>query len=87
MHFGESFFGQTETVNTQQQQTNVTRRGRSVGREGKWEWREESWKIKWEVVGGGGRLEKGATAGAELLLLDFRDSPRTGLQESVDLLC
>ena len=52
-----------------------------------WEWREESLNIKWEVVGGCGRLEKGASGGAELLLLDFSDSPRTGLQESFDLLC
>ena len=49
-----------------------------------WEWREESLNMK--VVGGCGRLEKGASGEAELLLLDFNDSPRTGLQEYFDLL-
>lgn len=81
--------------NTQLKQTNVTRRGRSIDRElrGK---REESWKIKWEIMGGGRirkekirggrRREKGASGGDALeLLLDFSDSPRTGLQESFDL--
>ena len=82
--------------NTQLQQTNVTRRGRSVDEElrGK---REDTWKIKWEMAGGGrmrkekirgGRKgEKGASGGDALeLLLDFSDSPRTGLQVSFDLL-
>ena len=49
--------------------------------------------MKWEVVGGGrirkekirgGRRDKGASGGDALeLLLDFSDSPRTGLQARI----
>ena len=72
---------------TQLQQTSVTRRGRSVGREerGKrernWEGGERCEKMRRE------RSEKGAAGEAALellLLLDFSDSPRTGLQEYFD---
>ena len=56
--------------------------------------KEDTWVRKWEIVGGEGEIEKGegklekgegeiekgASGGEALELLDFRDSPRTGLQ-------
>ena len=56
--------------------------------------KEDTWVRKWEIVGGEGeiekgegeiekgegKIEKGPSGGEALELLDFRDSPRTGLQ-------
>ena len=42
--------------------------------------KEDTWVRKWEIVGGEGEIEKGVSGGEALELLDFRDSPRTGLQ-------
>ena len=61
--------------------------------------KEDTWVRKWEIVGGEGeiekgegnlekgegKLEKGESGGEALELLDFRDSPRTGLQCLVEV--